>query len=128
MSKTTGKFYSSMNLSYTFLGKPAGVVATNLFNYSLGTIYTASPKSILFAEVYGNTSALGGDDIPEGVIVMNPNTNKELSGGETVGAIGYGYYLKKDLLISLGASYDNNNAILFRPGIEWKFGRAPLFK
>ena len=128
MSKTTGKFYTSMNLSYTFLGKPAGVVATNLFNYSLGTFYTVSPKSILFAEIYGNTSALGGGDIPEGVIVMNPNTNKELSGGETVGAIGYGYYLKKNLLLSLGASYDNNNAILFRPGIEWKFGGTPIFK
>ncbi len=128
MSKTTGKFYTSMNLSYTFLGKPAGVVANDLFNYALGTIFTASPKSILFAEVYGNTSAVGGD-VPEGTIVMNPNTNNtELSGGETVGAIGYGYYLNKELLLSLGVSYDNNNAILFRPGIEWKFGGKQLFK
>ena len=49
-------------------------------------------------------------------------TTQEISGGETVGAFGFGYYLKKELLISLGVSYDNNNAILFRPGIEWKFG------
>ena len=47
-------------------------------------------------------------------------TTQVISGGETVGA--FGYYLKKELLISLGVSYDNNNAILFRPGIEWKFG------
>ena len=123
MSKTTGKFFTSINLSYTFLGKPAGVVANNLFNYSIGTIFTVSPKSILFAEFYGNTSAIGGTDIPEGDVTTNPNINTaELSGGENVGAIGYGYYLKKNLLLSFGISYDNNNAILFRPGIEWKFG------
>ena len=130
MSKTTGKFYTSMNLSYTFLGKPIGSVATDLFNYALGTIFTVKKKSILFAEVYGNTSAVGGSETPEGVIIqMNPNTNNvELSGGETVAAIGYGYYLRKDLLLSLGVSYDNNNAILFRPGIEWKFGGKPVLR
>lgn len=123
ISKTTGKLYTSINLSYTFLGKPSGVVANNLFNYAIGTIFNASLKSILFAELYGNTSSLGGIETPEGVISTNPNLNTaELSGGETVGAIGYGYYLKKELLISFGVSFDNNNAILFRPGIEWKFG------
>ncbi len=50
-SKTTGRFYSSLNLSYTFLGKPKDVVANNLFSYALGSIYTASGKIILFAEV-----------------------------------------------------------------------------
>lgn len=120
LSKTIGKFFTSMNLSYTFLGKPEGIVANDLFNYSLGTIFTASSKSILYAEFYGNTSALGGET-PEGGTPSNPNT-VELSGGEIVGAIGYGYYLKNELLLSFGISYDNNNAILFRPGIQWKFG------
>ena len=123
MSKTTGNFYTSLNLSYTFLGKPAEVVANDLFNYALGTIFKASPKSILFAEIYGNTSALSGGETPEGTIVADPNiSTKEISGGETVGAVGYGYYLSKTFLISLGVSYDNNNAVLIRPGIEWKFG------
>ncbi|MEO6348594.1 MAG: hypothetical protein ABIO60_11870 [Aquaticitalea sp.] len=122
MSKAIGKFYSSLNLSYTFLGKPAGVSASNLFNYALGTIFTASPKSILFAEFYGNTAALGSEST-EPIFSSNPNLNTaELSGGENVGAIGYGYYLKSNLLLSFGVSYDNNNAFLFRPGIEWKFG------
>jgi hypothetical protein len=119
-SKRTGKFYSSANLSYTFIGKPRGVEANNLFNYALGTIFSASPKSILFAEIYGNTSAFGGGETPEGTIT-NAST-AELSGGETVGAVGYGYYLRKALLLSLGVSYDNNRAVLFRPGIEWNFG------
>jgi hypothetical protein len=121
-SKTTGKFFTSINLSYTFLGKPEGVVANNLFNYAIGTVFRISPRNILFAEFYGNTSAFGSE-APEGEIPSDPGLNtSELSGGENVGAIGYGYYLKKELLISFGVSYDNNNAILIRPGIEWKFG------
>ena len=120
-SKNLGKFFTSVNLSYTFVGKPANVIASNLFNYALGTIYSVSSKSILFAEVYGNTSAFG-KEVPEGITTIVSGKSQELSGGETVGAIGYGYHLKKNLLISLGISYDNNKATLFRPGIEWKFG------
>ena len=121
-SKTTRKFFTSLNLSYTFLGKPDNVIASNLFNYSIGTIYTLSNKSILFAELYGNTSAFGGTDVPEGITTTAPAKTQELSGGEIIVATGYGYHLKNDLLLSFGISYDNNNAILFRPGIEWKFG------
>jgi hypothetical protein len=121
MSKTTGKFFTSINLSYTFVGQPPETVANNLFNYALGTIYTVSPKSILFAEIYGNTSAFGEGETPEGATTNTNPASAELSGGETVGAIGYGYYFKRELLIALGVSYDNNNAILFRPSIEWIF-------
>ncbi len=116
-SKTTGKFFTSLNLSYTFLGKPKGIDASNLFNYALGTVFELSPKSILFGEIYGNTSALGGIDVPEMPGVDQKTT--EFSGGENVAAAGMGYYLNRNLLISLGISYDNNNAILFRPGIVW---------
>jgi hypothetical protein len=119
-SKRTGRFFTSVNLSYTFIGKPRGVDASNLFNYALGTMFAASPRSILFGEIYGNTSALGGAETPEGTTVNAGSS--ELAGGETVGAVGYGYYMKKDLLLSLGVSYDNNQAVLFRPGIEWGFG------
>ena len=116
-SKTTGHFFTSLNLSYTFLGKPAGFVGNNLFNYAAGTVYELSSKSILFAEIYGNTSAFGGADVPE--VPGNPQTNIEISGGETVGSAGYGYYITRNLLISFGISYDNNHALLFRPGIVW---------
>lgn len=116
-SKTTGKFFTSMNLSYTFLGKPKGIVVNNLFNYAAGTVYEISRKSILFAEVYGNTSAFGGAELPE--TPGNPQKNIEISGGETVGSFGYGYYINRNLLFSFGISYDNNHAILFRPGIVW---------
>ena len=121
-SKTSGKFFTSLNLSYTFLGKPQGVVANNLFNYALGTIYTASAKSIFFTEVYGNTPATAGETA-DGTVPPNcTGQTTELAGGETVAAIGYGYHLKNNLLLSFGISYDNNMAFLFRPGVEWKFG------
>jgi len=120
LSKTTGKFFTSLNLSYTFLGKPPGVIASNLFNYAIGTTYSVSEKSILYGEVYGNTSAFGGNDVPEGNVTGAKTT--EISGGEVVTAIGYGFYLKPELLLSFGINHDNNNAFLFRPGIEWKFG------
>jgi hypothetical protein len=121
-SKTIGRFFTSANLSYTFIGKPQGVVANNLFNYAIGTIFTASRRSILFGEVYGNTSALGEGETPEGVPALNASMNtSELSGGETVGSLGFGYFFKKELLLSFGVSYDNNKAVLFRPGIEWRF-------
>jgi hypothetical protein len=116
-SKTTGRFFTSLNLSYTFLGKPKGVVANNLFNYAAGTVFDLSAKSLLFGEVYGNSSGFGGIDVPE--VPGNPQKNTEISGGETVASIGYGYYVNKNLLLSLGISYDNNHAILFRPGIVW---------
>lgn len=117
-SKTTGKFFTSMNLSYTFLGKPKGIIATNLFNYAAGTVYELSPKSILFAEIYGNTSAIGGGaEVPE--LPGNPQKNIEIAGGEIVGSTGYGYYISQNLLLSIGISYDNNHAVLFRPGIVW---------
>jgi hypothetical protein len=121
-SKNLGKFYTSLNLSYTFLGKPAGVVAGNLLNYAAGTIYTASEKNIFFGEIYGNTSAFG-TDVPEVTGVNIVTNTPEISGGELVGSVGYGRYVGKNLLLSFGISYDNNNAILFRPGIEWSFGR-----
>jgi len=121
-SKNIGKFYTSLNLSYTFLGKPAGVVAGNLFNYAVGTIYNASEKNIFFGEIYGNTSAFG-TDVPEITGINNSANTPEISGGELVGSLGYGRYVGKKLLLSFGISYDNNHAILFRQGIEWSLGR-----
>ena len=99
------------------LGEPKGVVANNLFNYSAGTVFELSTKSLLFGEIYGNTSAIGGADIPE--IPGNPQKTTEISGGETVASAGYGYYVNRNLLLSFGVSYDNNHALLFRPGIVW---------
>ena len=87
-SKTTGKFFTSANLSYTFLGKPAGVQVNNLLGYALGTVFSANARNILFGEIYGNTSAFGGADAPEGSTGGTTNgKTTEISGGELIMAI-----------------------------------------
>ncbi len=121
-SKKIGNLDLSANLSYTIIGKPDGIALElhNTLGYALGGVYTIKQKWILFGEIYGNTSALGSEG-PEGTDIITGLTS-EISGGETVGALGFGYYPKPNFLLSLGINYDNNNAILIRPGIEWKFG------
>ena len=76
---------------------------------------------MIFGELYGNTSATGSDG-PENAVPPlpgNPSKTTEISGGETVVSLGYGYYPNQNLQISLSVSYDNNNAVLFHPGIIW---------
>src|SRR5258706_16276056 len=109
-SYLTGKFFRSLNLSYTLPGKPQSVVANNFFNYALGTVFELLDKSILFDEICDNTSTSGAAGIPG-----NPQKNTEISGGETLVSAGFGYYVRRDLLLSLSISYDNNHALLFRP-------------
>lgn len=125
-SKKINKFDIHGNLSYTFLGKPDGTDLNNIMGYALGTIYKVNDKFILFGEVYGNTSALSEGETPEGQDLGSEgdtvNVISEISGGEFVGALGLGYYISPKLLLSFGINYDNNNAFLFRPGIEYKFG------
>lgn len=117
ISKTTGPFFTSVNLGYSFVGKPKGVNASDQFNYAVGTKFSITPRNHLYAEIYGNTAAT---DAPESAVATSGTA--ELSGGETVAAIAYGYTFLPGLEVSLGISYDNNKAILFRPGIDWKFG------
>lgn len=38
-TKTTGPFLTSINLSYSFLGKPAGSDISNIFSYAVGELF-----------------------------------------------------------------------------------------
>lgn len=42
-------------------------------------------------------------------------------GGELTGMLGARYYVQPNFFLSLGVTYDNNNAILIRPGLTVKF-------
>ena len=44
----------------------------------------------------------------------------EASGEQVVGTIGAGVYLNPKLFLSLEVSYDNNHAVLFRPGTTFR--------
>jgi hypothetical protein len=42
------------------------------------------------------------------------------AGQEFVGTVGLGIYLSPRWFLSLGVSYDNNHAILWRPGLSFR--------
>ena len=45
----------------------------------------------------------------------------EASGGELVGMVGFRYLLVPAISLSMGISYDNNNAVVIAPGITTHF-------
>jgi hypothetical protein len=70
----------------------------------------------LYGEVLGTTSSSS-----EGGDTANPSPSTavipEAAGGELVGTIGLTVRPVSQLLLSLGFSYDNNNALQIRPGV-----------
>ena len=126
-NKTTGKFFTSINLGYTFIGKPDSVLANNFFNYGIASIFTFAHESLLFAEVYGNTASVDPDRYPE--IVLPHSTiqeNSEFGEGEIVFSLGYGYEFQNGWLLSGSVSYSNTNALLLRAGIQWESAKKKL--
>ena len=75
-------------------------------------------RAMVFGETLGTTSSApeGGGDNPSSPAAAAP----EAAGGEVVGTAGVGVFPTRRLLLSLGISYDNNRAWLFRPGISWR--------
>ena len=72
----------------------------------------------LFGEVLGNTAALAEGDSPS----ASPGTTvPEAPAGEVVGTIGVARYVMPQLKLSIGVSYDNNRALMLRPGMIWRF-------
>ena len=53
----------------------------------------------------------------ETATITGTGSSAELVGGEMVGTVGVGFRLQPSALLSIGVSYDNNNAFLFRPGV-----------
>jgi hypothetical protein len=104
------------NLGYTVVGKPAGAHLSNVVNYALAEEFHASPKLDVVGEVIGNTSSTG--DTVEG---SNPTLPAEALNAETAVMVGVRYHVSPSLFFALGVSYDNNHALLVRPGITWRF-------
>jgi hypothetical protein len=112
-SKRVGKFDTHANIGYTVLGKPAGVRLHNIIDYGLAEEIHLNEKVELVAELIGNTSS--SSKSTEG------STSPEIAGGELAGMLGARYYVQPNFFLSLGVTYDNNNAILVRPGLTVKF-------
>ncbi len=104
-NKTTGKFFTTINLGYTIIGKPKGVTVYNLFDYGIATIFTPVSKSLLFCEVYGNRS---------------------FSEQQNDFSAGYGYAFKNGWLLSFAIGYGSNSSLLVGAGIEWESAKRKL--
>ena len=117
MSKRAGRFDSHANLGYTVVGQPAGAQLSDILNGAVATMFHASDKNLVFAEVLGTTAVSGEGDSGTGEASVAP----EAAAGELVGTVGGGRFIAPGVLLSFSVSYDNNHAILYRPGITISF-------
>lgn len=118
-STTHGRFSTHADVGYTILGKPAGVQVSNIFDFALAEELRLTVRSHLFGEILANTTSGGGEGDAVPVDPTKP-VIAELAGGEVVGTLGIAHTLVPGLEVSLSVSYDNNQAILFRPGFTYR--------
>jgi hypothetical protein len=112
LSKRFGRLDTHFNAAYTVVGKPAGIPVNNIFSVAAAARFFASERYHLFAEILANTAAT-----PEAEGAGGMGVTPELAGNELVGTVGAGFYIVPSVLLSLGVSYDNNQAILIHPGV-----------
>lgn len=116
-SKRIGRTDVHGDLGYAIIGRPAGVSLNNVVNFATAAEYHVSPRADLVAEFLASTASIStpeGGDSGTGV-------NAELSGGELVGMIGGRWKATPILTLAMGITYDNNNALLIRPGLTLKW-------
>lgn len=111
-SRRFGWLDTHANVGYTVVGKPAGSMLKNIANFAIAGMLDLGLKNRLFVEVLGNTAATAGAE---------SSATPEAAGGEVVGTLGAGRYLGRQTLVTFGLSYDSNGALLFRPGITFRF-------
>jgi hypothetical protein len=107
------------NLGYTLVGKPQGVHTTNMLQYAAAIEYHATQKFDVVSEVLGNSAGSAVAETTTATI-SNP-VAAEVSGAELVGLVGFRYHASRNVTYSFGVTYDNNRAVLFRPGVTIQF-------
>lgn len=111
-SKRFGQVDTHVNVAYTVVGRQDNEQLNNIFSFAVAGVYHAGIKLQLFSEILGNTGALPGSE---------SSTTPEVAGGELSGTLGMGRDVGKGVLLYFAVSYDNNNAVLIRPGLTWRF-------
>jgi hypothetical protein len=117
-SKKFGSTDLHANIGYTIVGVPAGATLNNVLSGSAAFEYHLNSTFDVVGELFANTPS-----VPEGNELIGSTestTTPEAAGGEVFGTIGARYYPQSNLAISFGLSYDNNKALLIRPGIALK--------
>jgi hypothetical protein len=116
-SKRYGRFETHANVGYTIVGQTSGAELKNVYNFALAEEFHMNKKFDLLGEVLVNTSSLNGASTDS----SEPTVMPETAGKEVVGTVGFRYYVRSKMAFSLGVSYDNNHALLFRPGFSFYF-------
>jgi hypothetical protein len=111
-SKRFGRFDTHLNLAYTIVGRQDTVQLDNILSFAVAGVYKPSATVQLFGELLGNTAAIAASE---------SSTSPEVAGGELSVTLGAGKEVGQGVLLYCGVSYDNNNAVLMRPGITWRF-------
>jgi hypothetical protein len=110
-SKRFGRFDAHANIGYSFMGKPAGLPIHNTLNLAVALEDRMSPSTVLMAEVLSTTAAAVEGEGEASV------TSPEIAGAEQVVMVGVRYRRGQHAWFSLGITYDNTKATLFRPGV-----------
>ena len=114
-SKMLGSVDTHYNVSYTHLGRSEGVQLNDVLGFGVAGVYPASEHARLFAEALGSTASA-----PEVASGNESVTTPEAGGGELVGTLGAGWYVGQAAMLYLGVSVDNNQAVLFHPGLTMR--------
>jgi hypothetical protein len=117
-SKRFGKLDTHADIGYTIVGRPAGALLKNIWNFAFGWERSLGASSELYGEFLGNTAASA---TPEST--TPGTTTPEAPSGEFVASLGLARYVIPNLRLSLGLSIDNNSAVLFRPGFTIRTNR-----
>ena len=114
-SKKLGHVDTHFNLSYTLVGQPEGTKLSNVVGGAFAAMVPIGHPFRVYSEVLATTSTGGGEGDVTGTPIV-----AEAAGEELVGTPGLGMYVHPKWFLSLGVSYDNLHAVLWRPGITFR--------
>ncbi len=117
-SKKLGRMDTHLNVVYTRVGQPAGARLSNTVGGALAAMVPFARRFRVYGEVLATTSTGGGEG--DGTPLPGSPVVPEAAGQELVGTVGIGVYVRPKWFLSLGVSYDNTHAVLFRPGITFR--------
>ncbi|MDB5035725.1 MAG: hypothetical protein JWQ98_2966 [Chlorobi bacterium] len=118
-SKRFGPVDMHANIGYSILGNPPGIRLSDVVNGSLAAEYHVSPVIDIVGEVFASTASV--PETGENGVTSESLAAPEAAGGEAFITIGGRYFFQPNLYFAFAISYDNNNALLFRPGLALEF-------
>ena len=116
VSKKFGPVDVHLMAGYSIMGKVPGLQIKNTFDYGAAFEYFINEKFDLVGEVVGNTAAASEAEAESASAVTS-----EVAGAETVGMLGFRWHYTKNQAFCFGVTYDNNKAVMLRPGITIYF-------